>query len=103
MSKFKKAYAIKICSFIVNLIEGAIAVFTISVIIHAFIFEPYNNIHKVVVGVLVFLFIWLFILFTPNIIFSFIGKLNKKDMTVFQIFPLLLGAISYVVYRLAVW
>lgn len=99
MSKSKKAYTIRICSFIVNLIEGAIAVFVIAVI-HAFIHEPNdNNVRQVAAGVLVFLFIWLFILFIPNIIFSFIGKLSKKDMAVFQILPLLLGVVFYVVFH----
>ena len=87
---------INICSFIVNLIEGAIAVFAVSAI-YAFIFDPYNNVHQVGIGVIV-LFIWLIILFTPNIMFKFIGKLTIKDIAVFQIFPLLLGAISYVVF-----
>lgn len=96
MSKSKKDYAIKKCSFIINLIEGAIAVFAVSAI-YAFIFEPNNIVHQTGIGVIVLL-IWLTILFTPNIMFKFIVNLSKKDMVVFQILPLLLGAIFYVVF-----
>lgn len=100
MSKSKKTYVLKISSFIVNLIEGAIAILAMAVI-YSFVFEENNKDHDIGLGFFV-LFIWFIVLFMPNIIFKFIVKLNKKDMVIFQVLPFLLGAISYLAFQLVV-
>lgn len=95
----QKKYAIRIIAFLTNIIEGAAAILAVAVIC-AFVFEAGNPNHDIGLGLFILL-TWLIILLVPNILFKIIGNWRKKDIAVFQIFPLLLGAVSYVAFQIA--
>ncbi len=83
-------------SVLINFIEGAAAIIAVAVI-YTFIFETDNiRDHDVGLGVW-FLLIWLLVLFTPNLFFTFGGKFRKKEIMIFQLVPFILGAGLYVV------
>lgn len=99
MENTNKALGMKTGSFIVNLIEGAVTVLALAVTC-SFVFE--TNHQDIGFGLFVIM-IWLLILLMPNIIFRMIGNFNDKETAVFQIVPLLLGAMAYCAFQLILW
>ena len=84
-------------SFIVNLIEGVVAVIALT-ISYAFIFERDNRDHDIGLGLFI-LFAWIFALLIPNLFFRFVGKFHIKDTLFFQFVPLIIGAVIYTIYQ----
>ena len=84
-------------SFIVNLIEGVVAVIALT-ISYAFIFEKNNQDHDIGLGLFI-LSAWVSLLLIPNLLLIFVGKFRIKDNILFQFTPLILGSVIYTIYQ----
>ena len=84
-------------SFIVNLIEGVVAVIALTTS-YAFIFERDNQDHDIGLGLFI-LSAWVSLLLIPNLLLIFVGKFRIKDNILFQFTPLILGSVIYTIYQ----
>ena len=89
-----KTNLIRTLSTIYNLLIGAASVIAFAVF-YSFVLDKENvKDHSEQLGAFT-LVVWLFILLVPNILFRVFGIDKKRDMLIFQLAPLLVGAGAY--------
>ncbi len=93
MEKTFKFRIVRVCSFLMNLLIGAIAVIA-AVVGYAFIFESDNSDHDTRMGVFLW-FLGILAVFFPNISFSIVWEFQKKEIMIFEILPMLIGGAAY--------
>ena len=86
----------KILCFIINIMIGGIAFFSF-LLFYAFALDPYENDHDLQTGIM-FLLISLTIIVFPNLRFFFCNKFNIKELLIYQILPMVLGVILYIIF-----
>ena len=89
-----KTNLIRTLSTIYNLLIGAASVIAFAVF-YSFVLDKENvKDHSEQLGAFT-LVVWLFILLAPNFLFRVFGIDKKRDMLIFQLAPLLVGAGAY--------
>ena len=96
-----KAILCKSSSVLVNLIEGVIAVIALTMS-YAFVFEKDNQDHSIGLGLSVLL-VWMLVLLIPNILFKFGRKFHIRESLYFQLAPLVLGAVIYIIFQFVLY
>lgn len=90
MEKNKKYSFVRICSVLMNLMTGALALIA-AIIGYSFTFDAGYSTRM---GVFLW-FLGLLAVFFPNVSFYLVFEFRKKDVVLFQILPMIIGAIFY--------
>ena len=94
-----KTNIIRTLSAVSNLIIGAVSVVAFAVFYTFVLDKEEVKDHSEQLGAFT-LVVWLFILLVPNVLFRVFGMDKKRDMLIFQLAPLLVGAGTYIAFTL---
>ena len=86
--------------FTLNLLEGAVAVAALAVS-YAFLFGADETDRSAGLGLWVMV-LWLLFLLLPNLVCGLCGKYRPRDILLFQLLPLALGAAGYIAFQFTV-